>query len=45
MHCVYLSGPMNFGGRLCVEGFDTFLEILRLAQPAVAMAFEFDRDR
>ena len=27
-----------------VEGFDTFLEVIRLPQPAVAMAFELDSD-
>src|SRR6516225_8244776 len=40
-----LSPPDEFRRTLCVESFNAFLEIFRLTQPAVAMAFEFDRDR
>src|SRR6516165_11612998 len=40
-----LSPPDEFRRTLCVESFNSFLEIFRLTQPAVAMAFEFDRYR
>ena len=36
---------MNLRRTLGVESLDAFLEIVRLAQAAVAMALEFDRDR
>jgi hypothetical protein len=41
----YFSAPDEFRWAFCVEGFDPFLEVVRLTQPAVAMAFQFDRDR
>jgi len=42
---ILFSAADEFRRAFCVEGLDPFLEILRLAQPAVAMAFQFDRNR
>ena len=42
---ILFSAPDEFRRAFCVEGFDPFPEIIRLAQPAVAMAFQFDRNR
>src|SRR3984885_15941310 len=39
------SAPDEFRRPLGVEGLDALLEVIRLAQTAVAMAFQFDRDR
>src|ERR1700733_8573234 len=39
-----VSAPDEIWRPFGVEGLDPLLEILRLAQPAVAMAFQFDRN-
>src|SRR5690348_1963922 len=39
------SAADEFWRPLSVEGLDAFLEIVGLAQPAVAMPFELDRNR
>src|SRR6202035_5987686 len=39
------SASDEFRGPLGVEGLDALLEVIRLAETAVAMAFQFDRDR
>src|SRR5689334_20185731 len=40
-----VSSSNEFRRTFCVEGLNPFLEILRLTQAAIAMAFQFDRDR
>src|SRR5205085_10473730 len=42
---VFISSSLELRGALGVERLDALLEVVGLAQPAVAMAFQLDRNR